>query len=232
MKVEIWSDIVCPWCYIGKRRFETALGQFSHRDHIEVTWRSFELDPQAPARLTGSLTELLARKYRMPLAEAAARQAQITDLAAKEGLEYHLDLAQPGNTFYAHQLLHLAAAHGLQDQMKERLMQAYFTQSLPIGDLDTLASLALEVGLDVDEARTTLETGVYGDEVRKDEQLAAALGIRGVPFVVLDEQYGVSGAQPAQVFLQALETAWAAAHPLVAVGADEAPSCDGDACAI
>jgi predicted DsbA family dithiol-disulfide isomerase len=197
-----------------------------------VTWRRVELDPQAPARLTGSLTELLASKYRMPLAEAAARQAQITGLAAKEGLEYHLDRAQSGNTFQAHQLLHLAAAHGLQDQMKERLMRAYFSESLPIGDLDTLVSLAQEVGLDPNEARTALETGAYAEEVRKDEQLAAALGIRGVPFVVLDEQYGVSGAQPAQMFLQALDTAWAAAHPLTAIGADEAPACEGDACSL
>jgi predicted DsbA family dithiol-disulfide isomerase len=232
MKVEIWSDIVCPWCYIGKRRFETALAQFPHRDQVEVTWRSFELDPEAPTRITGSLTDLLARKYRMPLAEAAARQAQITDLAAKEGLEYHLDRAQSGNTLKAHQLLHLAANHGLQDQMKERLMRAYFTESLPIGDLEMLVGLAQEVGLDASEARTALETDAYAEEVRKDERLAAALGIRGVPFVALDEQYGVSGAQPAAVFLQALETAWAAAHPLIPVGADQAPACDGDVCAI
>ena len=197
-----------------------------------MTWRSFELDPQAPARVAGPLTELLARKYGMPLAQAVASQAHITDLAAQEGLDYHLDQAQSGNTFQAHQLLHLAAAHGLQDQMKERLMHAYFTESLPIGDLETLVALAQEVGLDAAEARTALETGVYAEDVRKDERLAAALGIRGVPFVVLDEQYGVSGAQPSAMFLQALETAWAAGHPLVAVGADDAPACEGDACAI
>jgi predicted DsbA family dithiol-disulfide isomerase len=232
MKVEIWSDIVCPWCYIGKRRFEAALAQFPRRDQVEVTWRSFELDPQAPARITGSLTELLARKYRMPVAQAAASQAQITDLAAEEGLDYHLDRAQSGNTFLAHQLLHLAAAHGLQDQMKERLMRAYFTESLPVGDLETLIGLAQGVGLDADEVRTALETGIYAEAVRKDERLAAALGIRGVPFVVLDEEYGVSGAQPAAVFLQALETAWAAGHAPVPVGADAAPACEGDTCAI
>jgi predicted DsbA family dithiol-disulfide isomerase len=233
MKVEIWSDIVCPWCYIGKRRFETALAQFPHRDQVKVTWRSFELDPQAPARITGSLTELLARKYGMPVAQAATNQAQITGLAAKERLEYHLDRAQSGNTFLAHQLLHLAGAHGLQDPMKERLMRAYFTEGLPVGDLETLVGLAREVGLDAEEARAALETGLHADAVRQDERLAAALGIRGVPFVVLDEQYGVSGAQAATVFLQALETAWAAGHPLVAVGgADGAPACEGDACAI
>lgn len=232
MKVEIWSDIVCPWCYIGKRRFESALAQFPHRDQVEVTWRSFELDPEAPARRTGSLIELLAQKYRMPVAEAAARQAQITDLAAKDGLDYHLDRAQSGNTFNAHRLLHLAAAHGVQDQMKERLMRAYFTESLPIGDQDTLVTLAQEVGLDAAEARNVLENGAYAEEVRADEQLAASLGIRGVPFVVLNEQYGVSGAQAPSVFLQSLETAWVAAHPLIPVGADEAPVCEGDVCAI
>jgi predicted DsbA family dithiol-disulfide isomerase len=210
MKVEIWSDIVCPWCYIGKRRFEAALARFEHQDEVEVTWRSFELDPNASPRSAGTLDELLARKYGQTKEQAAAGHARLTALAAEDGLEYHFDRAQHGNTFDAHRLTHLAASHDLQDVMEERLMRAYFTEGLPISDPDTLVRLAAEVGMDGEEARTVLAGDAYAAETRADEERAAAFGIRGVPFVVVDEAYGVSGAQPAEVFLDALEKGWAA----------------------
>jgi predicted DsbA family dithiol-disulfide isomerase len=233
MRVEIWSDVVCPWCYIGKRRFEAALDRFAHRDALDVRWRSFELDPHAPPRYAGTLDEMLARKYGVTPAQAAAMNARVTAMAATEGLEYHLDRARPGNTFDAHRLLHLAAARGRQGELKERLMNAYFTAGLPVGDAATLVRIAAEAGLDEAEARATLSGDAYAAEVRADEQRAAALGITGVPFFVVDERYGVSGAQPADVLLTALERAWASARPLAMVGtSDDGNACDGDECAV
>lgn len=209
MNVEIWSDIVCPWCYIGKRRFEAALARFPHRDEVAVTWRSFELDPDAPPRSSGTLDELLARKYGQTVEQAAAGHARLTALAAAEGLDYHFDRAQHGNTFDAHRLLHLAAAHDRQDAMKERLMRAYFTEGVPISDPGALVQLAAEIGLDKDEARAALAGDAYAEAVRADERRAAGFGIHGVPFVAIDETYGVSGAQAADVFLATMEKAWA-----------------------
>jgi predicted DsbA family dithiol-disulfide isomerase len=235
MQVEIWSDIVCPWCYIGKRRFEAALARFAHRDQVAVVWRSFELDPYAPRQAAGSLDDHLARKLGASHAQAAAMNRHVSELAAGEGLDYQLDRAKPGNTFDAHRLIHLAAAHHLQAKAKERLLRAYFTEGRPIGDADTLAAIGVELGLDGVEVRAMLEGDAYADEVRVDQRRAAAYGIRGVPFVVLDERYGVSGAQPAAVFLEALEQAWAAAHPpaplnMLSEAADD--DCADGSCAV
>jgi predicted DsbA family dithiol-disulfide isomerase len=207
LTVEIWSDVVCPWCYVGKRRFEKALATFEHRDEVELTWRSFQLDPHAPREREGSSAEHLAGKYGMSVEQAEETNAQMTALAASEGLEYHLDRTRGGNSFDAHRLIHAAAGHGLQDAMKERLMRAYFTEGEPVGDLDTLARLAAEVGVDPAPLR---DGDAYADAVRADEELAARIGIRGVPFFVLDRRYGVSGAQPSELLLQALEKAWEA----------------------
>ncbi|HEX6510273.1 MAG TPA: DsbA family oxidoreductase [Chloroflexota bacterium] len=221
MNVEIWSDVACPWCYIGKRRFEAALQRFAHREQVKVTWRSFQLDPQAPLISIETMTELLARKYGMTTDQAAASHARIGALAAEEGLTYRLSGVRYTNTFDAHRLLHLAADRGVQDAMKERLMHAYFTENLPVGDVDTLVDLAADVGLDPIEARAVLQSDRYAVDVQADMELAAALGIRGVPFFVVDETYGVSGAQPAETFLEILNRAWADTHPLPAVaGAD------------
>jgi predicted DsbA family dithiol-disulfide isomerase len=208
--VDIWSDVVCPWCYIGKRRFEAALERFDHAGDVEVTWHSFELDPTAARHRDRPLDESLAEKYGMSIDEARASHARLTELAAAEGLEYRFDIARPGNTFDAHRLIHLAAERGRQGEMKERLMRGYFTEGEPIGDRDALARMAADVGLSEDEARTALAGGRYSAEVREDERLAHQIGIRGVPFFVLDRRFGVSGAQPAEVLLQALDHAWAA----------------------
>jgi predicted DsbA family dithiol-disulfide isomerase len=202
LNVEIWSDVVCPWCYIGKRRFEAAVEQFD--GEVEVTWRSFELDPGAPPVREHTASEHLAAKYGMSREQAETSHAQMTELAAQEGLEYHFELAKGGNSFDAHRLIHLAAANGLEDEVMERVMRGYFTEGVAIGDREALIALAHESGLD---ARAALEGDDYADAVREDEDLARRIGIRGVPFFVLDRRYGVSGAQPADILVQALEKA-------------------------
>lgn len=208
MRIEIWSDVVCPWCYIGKRRFEAALQGFEHREAVEVTWRSFELDPSAPAGLDKPLDEMLAEKYGMSVAEAKTANARVTQLASAEGLEYHLDRAQPGNSFSAHQLVHFAASRGAAAAMQERLMKAYFTDGLAIGHLDVLAQLAAEVGLDPGEALRSLETNIFAQAVHDDEERAGQFGINGVPFFAIEERWGISGAQPLQEFQHALASSW------------------------
>jgi predicted DsbA family dithiol-disulfide isomerase len=206
MQVEIWSDVVCPWCYIGKRRFEQALGEFAGRDDVQVTWRSFELDPEgSPEPIL--LTDLLATRYHIAGPEAAERHARTTDTAAGVGLTLRLGEALSGNTFDAHRVIHLAGEHGLQDAAKERLLAAYFSEGRPISDRDTLVELAGSVGLDPAEVRAMLESDRFEAEVRDDEETAARLGISGVPFFVLDRRLGVSGAQPVEVLLGALEQA-------------------------
>jgi predicted DsbA family dithiol-disulfide isomerase len=205
LSIEVWSDVVCPWCYLGKRRIEKALEQFDHRDDVELRWRSFELDPHAPEEREQSSAEHLADKYGMSVDQAEQTNDHMTQLAASEGLEYHLDRARGGNSFAAHRLIQRALEDGRQDAMKERLMRAYFTDGEPIGDPETLRKLAVEVVVDGEAALTD---GRYADAVRADEQLAARIGIRGVPYFVLNRRYGVSGAQPPELLLQALEKAW------------------------
>ena len=208
--VEIWSDVVCPWCYLGKRRFESALARFEHRDDVEVVWRSFELDPNAERNPSATAAERLTAKYGMSPEDAAASHARLTALAAEEGLEYHLDRTRGGNTFDAHRLIQLGKEHGIQDAVKERLMRAYFTETVQIDDLETLVRLAAEAGLDADEARAVLSSDEFADAVRDDEELARRIGINGVPFFVLGRRYGVSGAQTADVLLEALDKSWEA----------------------
>ena len=208
LTVEIWSDVVCPWCYIGKRRFEAALEAFEHRDEVTVMWRSFELDPTAPSAVDGTATERLAAKYGMSLERAEGLHEDMTERAAAEGLEFRFDRARGGNTFDAHRLIHLAATYGHQAAAKERLMRAYFTEGAAISDPETLIALMAEVGVDVDEARDVLSGDRFAEDVREDEQLAGQLGIQGVPFFVIDRRLGVSGAQPPEALVQALERAW------------------------
>jgi predicted DsbA family dithiol-disulfide isomerase len=206
--VDIWSDVVCPWCYIGKRRFEAALARFEHRDDVEVTWHSFELDPTAPRIEEGRPAERLAAKYGMSVQEAEQRQAEITALAAQDGLTYDLAGARAGNSFDAHRILHLGAEQGLGNTIAERLMSAYLGAREAIGDPATLERLAVEAGLPAADVRELLAGDRFADAVRADEEAAARLGIRGVPFFVLGRRYGLSGAQPAEVILQALRQTW------------------------
>lgn len=207
MQVEIWSDVICPWCFIGKRRFEMALARFEKRDSVKVIWRSFELDPKSPPHYPVPLEEMLSRKYNVSMQEAAAMNARVTGIAKEVGLEYHLSKAHPGNTFDAHRLLHFANSKQLGDKATERIMQAYFAQSLAVGDRAALANLAPEFGIAESEALMLLESNAYSDEVRADEARAAELGISGVPFFLFNEKVGISGAQPVETFVQALQQA-------------------------
>ena len=208
LTVEIWSDVVCPWCYIGKRRFEAALERFEHRDEVTVMWRSFELDPEAAREQMGNAAERLAGKYGMTIERAQQLHAEMTERAAAEGLEYHLDISRGGNTFDAHRMIHLAATYGHQADAKERLLRAYFTEGESLGVWDTLVRLMEEVGVDPVEARESLRLDKFAEDVREDEALAQQFGIQGVPFFVFDRRYGLSGAQPVETMLTALERAW------------------------
>lgn len=215
MLVEVWSDVVCPWCYLGKRRLESALAEFDHGDEVDVAWRSFELDPSAPRHRDVSAREHLAHKYGMTSAQVDASWARLTALAAQEGLEYHLEKTRGGSSFDAHRLIHLGAAHGIQDAVKERLLRGYFTEGEAIAEPEVLGRLGVEAGLPGDKVDELLTSDRFAAEVREDERAAHALGIRGVPFFVIDDRLGVSGAQSPDVLLAALGQAWG---DLVATG--------------
>ena len=208
MHIEVWSDVVCPWCYIGKRRLEAAIRNFDHGDEIQVSWRSFELNPDSPQRDELPLEELLAEKYGMSLDEARAANERVSNLAAAEGLDYHLDRAHSANSFNAHRLIHLAATYGKQAAMKERLLRAHFTDGLAIGHTDVLVELGTELEIDSREIRKMVESDRFAGDVRSDEAMAQSYGISGVPFFVIEKRWGVSGAQPTELFLQAIGQAW------------------------
>ncbi|HEY5015029.1 MAG TPA: DsbA family oxidoreductase [Acidimicrobiia bacterium] len=205
MQVEIWSDVVCPWCYIGKRRFEKAVASFGHP--VEVVWRSYELDPGARPVREGSSVERIARKYGITVEAAAAQYERITDLARAEGLDYHLDRARSGRSFDAHRLLHLAKERGIQDAVKERLLAGYLQEGVAIGLPEELAPLAVSAGLDADAVAAVLAGDAYGEAVRADEARALEIGITGVPFFVIDGRFAIPGAQDPDTILAVLERA-------------------------
>ncbi len=207
MDIEVWSDVVCPWCYIGTTRLHRALERFPGHDDVTVRYRSFELDPSRGASTDQTLVEMLSAKYGVSTDQAQAMNQRVSDIAAGEGLAYRLDIARPGNSFDAHRVSHLADSLGLGAAMTDRLHAAYFTEGAAISDPDTLVRLARDVGVDGDRAQATLASDEFGDAVREDERLAAELGVRGVPFFVFDRRFGVSGAQEVSVLLSALEQA-------------------------
>jgi predicted DsbA family dithiol-disulfide isomerase len=230
VQIEVWSDVVCPWCYIGKRRLESALERFPHRDEVDVVWRSFQLDPSVPEGQTFPTLASLAEKYGRSAEEMRGMQARVEEVAAGEGLSYHLADGVSGNTLRAHELLHLAAEHGLAGRLKERLLHAYFEEGRPVFDVESLVPYAVEVGLAEDEVRAALADRRYLPAVHEDAATARALGATGVPFFVVDRAYGAAGAQPAEVLLQLLERAWADSHPLVTV--PDADACSDGSCAV
>ena len=239
MKVEIWSDVVCPWCHIGKRRFEAALARFSHRDQVEVEWKSFELDPTATSASADAVSDpqeyaaRLAAKYGTDVPSAQQMIDQMTAAAADEGLDFRFDIAVRANTFDAHQVIHLAGERGVQDAVKERLLVAYFSQGRAVGDREVLVELAAEVGLAAAEVRAVLADQRYAPHVRGEQDQARALGISGVPFFVVDRKYGVSGAQPADALLQVLQQAWDESRPLTLVNSGTVEgACGPDGCAV
>ncbi len=237
MKIEIWSDVVCPWCYIGKRRIESALAAFPHGDDVEVHWRSYQLDPGAPTEPTTSTADMLARKYGQSPAGVQQMQDRVEAVAAEEGLVYRLSETLHLNTVDAHRLIHLAHDQGgveLQGQVKEALLQAYFTRALNVADRDVLREVGVAAGLDPARVEEVLAGSEYADAVQADIDQAQAYGATGVPFFVVDQKYGVSGAQPTEVFTQVLEKAWSESHPAIevlATGAD-GEVCGPDGCAI
>jgi len=231
VRIEIWSDVVCPWCYIGKRRLEEALAGFPHAAEVEIEYRSFELDPTAPEVATETTVEALARKWGTDVDGARRAMARGDEAALEAGLEFHHHDAPRARTIDAHRLLHLAKDLGLQAELKEALLAAYFTRGESMGDRDVLLGAAAEVGIDRARAEEVLAGKEYADAVLADIDQARAFGATGVPFYVVDRKYGISGAQPAEIFSQVLERAWDESHPkldLVA-GAD---ACGPDGCAL
>lgn len=211
MEVEIWADIVCPWCYLGKRQFEQALESFDHRDKVQVVFRSFELDPAAPRDVTTPTVEMLAQKYGTSPEQARQAQREMEQRATAAGLTFRMDSLRSGNTRDAHRLLHLAKATDRQGELMERLQRAYFTEQDSIFDHATLTRLAVEAGLDQAEVAEVLASDRYRDHVETDEAMARSLRVTGVPLFVVDRRYGISGAQPAETITGVLERAWSEA---------------------
>ena len=208
MRVDIWSDVVCPWCYVGKARFEKALSGFPHRDEVEVVYRSFELDPSWPKDLRETALTMLSRKYRMPAEQARAAEARIAGLAQAEGLGFDAD-RPVGNTFDLHRVIQLGRAKGVQEELLTALNRAYFAQARQVFDRDVITEIAASAGLDSAAVTGVLDSEAYADAVRQDEREAGELGITAVPFFVFDMALGVSGAQPTDTFTSALDQAWA-----------------------
>ena len=212
IKIDVWSDIACPWCYIGKRNLERGLAQTAADDdapRVEVVFHSYELSPDTPVDFEGSETDFLAGHKGMPAEQVQQMLDRVTGIAAQAGLNYRFDLLRHTNTVKAHELLHAAKAQGRQAEMAERLMSAYFEEGRHVGRIDDLVELAAEAGLDADDVRDALDTQRYLSDVRQDQEQARAYGITGVPFFVIDGTYGVSGAQPPEAFAQVARQVWA-----------------------
>jgi predicted DsbA family dithiol-disulfide isomerase len=237
VRVEIWSDIACPWCYIGKARFEQGLAEFAHKDDVEVVFRSFELDPHRAKGDTAPVIPMLAKKYGMTEAQAREAEARVAANAGSEGLDYRTEGRDHGNTFDIHRLLHFAKDKGRQNKLMDLAFRANFAEARSVYDGQRLLELAVEAGLDEGEARAVLDDETaYADAVREDEREAAMLGANGVPFFVFDRRIGVSGGQPAALFTEALDEAWKTRAPLSVLsglgGSDPDSVCGPDGCEI
>ena len=230
MEIEIWSDVACPWCFIGKRRFEAALAAFPHRDSVDVTWRSYQLDPTLPEHYDGTELEYLSSRKGIPAEQVSQMFGHVAEQAKADGLNYRFDAVVVANSFTAHRLIHLAAAHGKQDEAKERLLRDHFEHGKDIGSRQYLTSLGVELGIGPAEVDELFTTDKYADAVRFDVEEGRSLGISGVPFFVIDRKYGLSGAQPAETFTAALNQAWQESNPLVLVNSGDGEACGPDGC--
>lgn len=208
LKIQIWSDVMCPFCYIGKRKIEEALNQFENKDSVAIEWKSFQLDPSFVATPNESIIDHLAEKYRKDNDWAQTMIANMTENAKRSGLDFHFEKAILANSLNAHRLLHLAKKHNLANELEELLFKAYLTDGKNVNDLQTLVSLGIEVGLEKDTIEEVLHSDIYTSEVRHDQEVAQSIGATGVPFFVFDNKYAISGAQPADVFLKTLEKSW------------------------
>ncbi len=229
MKVDIWSDVVCPFCYIGKRKFELALENFGAKEKVEIEWKSFQLDPDMEYVEGQSVHEYLGRRKGGTTADGKRMNDGMAAIANEVGLHYDFDKAIINNTMMAHRLLHFAKTKGLQNELKERVFKAYYTEGENVGDVATLVKLATEVGLNADEARQVLESDAYEEDVRKDQYYAHQIGVQGVPFYVFNDKYAVSGAQPPEVFAKVLDQVWQEEKPtLVATPGEDFCDIDGN----
>lgn len=233
MRVEVWSDIACPWCYIGKVRFEKALAAYEHRAEVEVVWRSYELQPEAPKSDPPPTAQHLMERYGRSREDVLGMMARVAEAAAAEGLVYDLERARAANTFDAHRLTHLGEAHGLGRAVMTRLMRAYQCEGEDVSSTATLLRLGVEAGLEEGEVRRVLASDDYADAVRRDERRARTLGVNGVPFFVFDGLHGVSGAQPAEFFLAALRQLGPQAPALTLLqGSEEGEACSDGSCEV
>jgi len=227
--VDIWSDVVCPWCAIGKANLDQALTQFEHGDEVEIVWHSFELDPNAPVTRTGNYAGMLAKKYGSTPEQAQAMIDQMTERGTECGVPFRFDIVQPGNTFDAHRLIHLGAARGLQTEVKERFLRGYLSEGEAIGLPEVVERLAVDAGLDADEVAAVLNSDAFAEEVRIDEATAVSMQVTGVPFFVVDHRYGLAGAQPPETLLKVMEQAWSERAPALGTIA-EGEVCGPDGC--
>jgi predicted DsbA family dithiol-disulfide isomerase len=228
MRVDIWSDVVCPFCYIGKKRLEAAAEQAGLE--LEIHWHSYELDPEAPVRQEVSNSERLAQKYGRTVADVEDMQRNIAAMAAEEGIQFNWENANSGNTFNAHRIIHMAQSKGLGSEAKEAFFYSYMTQGLPIGERETIEDVAARIGLNPVEVEDVLNSEEYADFVKFDEDVARdQLKVTGVPFFVFDQRIALAGAQPREVFLQVFEKALEAPQP-ANVKAEDAAICKDDLC--
>lgn len=232
MKVEIWSDIMCPFCYIGKRNFESALAQFADKEHIEIEWKSYQLDPSLPeVAINESQEDYLVKRKGMSREQVQGMLANVTEIAKQAGLEYHLDKSVMVNSQKAHQLIQFAKTKKLGDEIEERLFKAYFTEGKNVADIETLTQLGKEIGLEESELQAAFTDDQYLYQMKQDIQEGANLGVRGVPFFVFDRKYGVSGAQPAEAFLETITKSfgeWREKNPEMKLQMTQGQSCDID----
>lgn len=233
LKIQIWSDVMCPFCYIGKRKIEEALSQFDNKESVIIEWKSFQLDPNFVATPDESIVDHLAEKYRKDTDWAQTMIDNMTENAKRSGLDFHFEKAVLANSQNAHRLLHLAKKHKVSNELKELLFKAYLTEGKNVNDWDTLKNIGQEVGLEISEIEQLIHSNAYTKEVQQDQQQAQAIGITGVPFFVFDNKYAVSGAQSTDVFLKTLEKTWEDGKfiaPLKVQNTTETNSCTIDGC--
>lgn len=233
LKVQIWSDVMCPFCYIGKRRIEGALANFAHKDKVEIEWKSFQLDASFKASPKDNIVDHLAVKYGKDTTWAQEMVDNMTQNAKNSGLDFHFEKAILANSHNAHRLLHLAKKYNLGNELKELLLKAYLTDGKDVNNLETLSTLGQEVGLEKTIVDEVLHSDAYSDEVKNDIATAQNIGVQGVPFFVFDNKYAVSGAQPEEVFIQALETTWKEGNfdsKIAIINSVEGDSCGIDGC--
>ncbi|MDR2285782.1 MAG: DsbA family oxidoreductase [Sphingobacterium sp.] len=233
MKIEIWSDIMCPFCYIGKRKLEKSIETLPNKDAIEIEWKSYQLNPDLQTDTSQNINDYLSTHKGMSLEQAQQMSQQVTQMAAVEGLEYHMDKAVVANSFRAHVFAHFAKKYGKQLEAEELLFKSYFTEGKNVDDIAVLKALATQLGLDENELARVLKSGELDDEVKMDIHEARQIGVQGVPFFVYDRKYAISGAQPNELFVQTLEKAmseWRGSSPLQIVAEQDGPSCGPEGC--